>query len=70
MADTPAVAADGFCTNAVPVKGSARTANTAGLGSKFYRLHGRPYGDCPCGRQAIGLNGKGRLYRHKPPQEE
>ncbi|MGW5657183.1 hypothetical protein [Streptomyces humi] len=69
MANQPTVTADGYCTNRTPVQGTARTANTAGLGSKFSRLHGRSYADCPCGRKAIGLNGTGSLYRHKPPQE-
>ncbi|MER6691127.1 hypothetical protein [Streptomyces minutiscleroticus] len=70
MADTaPAVAANGYCTNTAPVPGSVRSTNTTALGSKFARLNNRPYADCPCGRTGVGVTARGKLHRHKPPQE-
>ncbi|WP_043687471.1 hypothetical protein [Streptomyces xylophagus] len=69
MSDKPAAAPDGYCTNTTPVAGSVRSTNTTALGSKFARMNNRPYGDCPCGRAAIGLTGRGNLHRHKQPQE-
>ncbi|MFF8848280.1 hypothetical protein ACF08N_37460 [Streptomyces sp. NPDC015127] len=68
MADTPAVTADGYCTNTTPVLCSIRTLNTKNTGPKFFRLHGRRYGECPCGRE-VSLTERDRLRRHKQPQE-
>ncbi|MGW7365427.1 hypothetical protein ACWGI8_18785 [Streptomyces sp. NPDC054841] len=68
MPDTPAVTANGYCTNTTPAPGTLRTLNANAAGPKFFRLHGRRYADCPCGRAGIGLTERGNLHRHKPPQ--
>ncbi|MFJ5779330.1 hypothetical protein [Streptomyces sp. NPDC093094] len=66
MADQAAVTADGYCTHTAPQPGSIRTLSTQGTGPKFFRLHGRRYGTCPCGRE-MSLTERGNLRRHKPP---
>ncbi|GAA2917607.1 hypothetical protein GCM10010478_16820 [Streptomyces erythrogriseus] len=68
MADTPAVTAHGYCTNATPVPGTIRTVNAKSTGPKFFHLHGRRYGECPCGKE-VSLTERDNLRRHKPPQE-
>ncbi|MGW2651699.1 hypothetical protein ACWC2T_44240 [Streptomyces sp. NPDC001393] len=68
MADTPAVTPDGYCTNTTPVPGTARTVNASATGPKFFRLHGRRYAQCPCGRE-VSLTDRGTLRRHKQPKE-
>ncbi|MER7870554.1 hypothetical protein GTY64_31590 [Streptomyces sp. SID8376] len=68
MADTPAVTANGYCTNTTPVPGTIRTVNAKSTGPKFFHLHGRRYGECPCGKE-VSLTELDNLRRHKPPQE-
>lgn len=67
MADTPAVTVDGFCTNTAPIPRTVRTVNANNTGPKFFRLHVRRYGRCPCGRE-VSLTDRGNLRRHKPSQ--
>ncbi|MEU0853557.1 hypothetical protein ABZ387_37460 [Streptomyces flaveolus] len=67
MPETPAVTATGHCTNTIPVPGTIRTVNAKNTGPKFFRLHGRRYGTCPCGKE-VSLTERDKLRRHKPPQ--
>lgn len=67
MADKPAVTAHGYCTNTTPIPGTLRTVNAANTGAKFFHLHGRRYGACPCGKE-VSLTERDKLRRHKPPQ--
>ncbi|MGW2696080.1 hypothetical protein ACWC3Y_30470 [Streptomyces sp. NPDC001296] len=62
MADTPAVTADGFCTNTAPVPGTIRTVNAKNTGPKFFHLHGRRYVPVRQGRVPD------RAGRPAPPQ--
>ncbi|MER5184805.1 hypothetical protein ABT009_42060 [Streptomyces sp. NPDC002896] len=68
MGDKPAVTPDGYCTNTEPVPGNTRTVNAHAAGPKFFRMHGRRYAQCPCGRET-SLTERGNLRRHKPPKE-
>ncbi|MFJ4748879.1 hypothetical protein [Streptomyces albogriseolus] len=47
--------------------GTIRTVNAKNSGPKFFHLHGRRYGKCPCGKE-VSLTERGNLRRHKPPQ--
>lgn len=67
MPETPAVTATGHCTNTIPVPGTIRTVNAKNTGPKFFHLHGRRYGTCPCGKE-VSLTERDKLRRHKPPQ--
>jgi hypothetical protein len=69
VADTPAVTANGYCSNTTPVPGTLRTVNAKNTGPKFFRLHGRRYAHCPCGREVSLTERDNLLRRHKPPQE-
>ncbi|WP_437069912.1 hypothetical protein [Streptomyces sp. enrichment culture] len=44
------------------------TVNAKSTGPKFFHLHGRRYGECPCGME-VSLTELDNLRRHKPPQE-
>ncbi|OIJ93237.1 hypothetical protein BIV25_25995 [Streptomyces sp. MUSC 14] len=68
MPDKPAATPDGYCNNSKPVSGTIRTLNAKRTGPKFFHLHGRRYGACPCGRE-VSLTDRGNLRRHKQPQE-
>ncbi|GAB2768119.1 hypothetical protein [Streptomyces bullii] len=67
-AEKPAVTDNGYCTNTAPVPGTIHTVNAKNTGAKFFRLHGRRYGECPCGKE-VSLTERDMLRRHKPPQE-
>ncbi|MCX5336879.1 hypothetical protein [Streptomyces sp. NBC_00140] len=69
MSDKPTATPDGYCTNKEPVPGTIRTINASATGPKFFRLHGRRYAACPCGRTSIGVTDRNNLHRHKQPQE-
>ncbi|MDG4857094.1 hypothetical protein P8605_02790 [Streptomyces sp. T-3] len=68
MSGKPAATPDGYCTNTEPVFGTTRQVNAHALGGKFFKMHGRRYADCPCGRRT-SLTERGNLRRHKQPQE-
>jgi hypothetical protein len=68
MSDKPAVTPDGYCTNTKPVPGTIEQVNGHALGGKFFKMHGRRYADCPCGRRP-SVTDRGNLRRHKPPKE-
>ncbi|WP_331721571.1 hypothetical protein [Streptomyces sp. NBC_00212] len=55
------------CPTQPPAPGTVRQLNTAQLGSKFFKMHGRWVGDCPnCGRRGIAVTAQNNLRPHKP----
>ncbi|GGV52320.1 hypothetical protein [Streptomyces spectabilis] len=68
MTDAPAVDYRGYCTNTTPVPGTTERVNGHALGGKFFKMHGRRYASCLCGKR-IGVTAQGNLSRHKPPKQ-
>ncbi len=66
MSDKPPVLANGFCSNTTPIPGTAARINGHALGGKFFKMHGRRYATCPCGRLPA-LTERGNLRPHKQP---